>query len=129
MVDPASWKVRTTRDSIEFTQDLTDPTSGHGYRYRKTIRLVPGRSEMVMDHTLKNTGKRSIASSVYNHNFLVLDGQPPGPDFVLKMPFVIKAKRAPDSALAEVRGNQVVYRKALRDKETVYTELQGFGPA
>ena len=80
-----------------------------------------------MDHTLKNTGKRAITSSVYNHNFLVLDGQPPGPDFVLKMPFEIKTKRAPDTALAQVRGNQVVYLKALREKETVYAELQGFG--
>ena len=38
---------------------------------------------MVMSHQLRNTGKRSIVSSVYNHNFLVLDGQPPGPDFVI----------------------------------------------
>ena len=127
IVDPGTWKVRTTRDSIEFTQDLADPSSGYGYRYQKTIQLVQGRPDMVMDHKLKNTGKRSIASTVYNHNFLVLDGQPPGPDFVLKMPFEIKAKRAPDGALAEVRGNQVVYLKALAGKETVFTQLQGFG--
>src|SRR5262245_9179355 len=127
IVDAGTWKVQTTPNSIEFTQDVTDPSSGYGYRYQKTIRLVPGRPEMVMDHTLKNTGKRSITSSVYNHNFLVLDGQSPGPDFVLKMPFEIKTKRAPDKALAEVRGNQVIYLKALREKETVYAELQGFG--
>ncbi len=127
IVDPGTWTVKTARDAIEFTQELSDRLSGYGYRYQKTIRLTPGRPELVMDHTLKNTGKRSIATSVYNHNFLVLDGQPPGPDFKLKMPFEIKVKRPPNSDLAEIRGNQIVYRKALRDKETVFTEFQGFG--
>ena len=28
---------------------------------------------MEMDHELKNTGRRPIVSTVYNHNFLVLD--------------------------------------------------------
>src|SRR5713226_3057333 len=128
IVDPGTWKVQTTRNSIEFTHDVADPSSGYGYRYQKTIQLAPGRPDMVMDHKLKNTGKRSIASSVYNHNFLVLDGQPPGPDFVLKMPFEIKTKRAPENALVEVRGKQVRYLKALQNKETVFTQLQGFGP-
>jgi hypothetical protein len=30
--------------------------------------------------------------------------------------------------LAELRGNQIVYRKPLREKETVFTQLEGFGP-
>jgi hypothetical protein len=83
---------------------------------------------MVMDHKLKNTGKRPIASTVYNHNFLVLDGKTPGPDVALTMPFEIKAKRAVNKELAEIRGKQFVYLKALRDKETVAADLQGFGP-
>jgi hypothetical protein len=126
IVDPGSWKVQTTRDSIEFMHDLIDPRSGYGYHYEKTIRLVRGQPEMVMEHRLKNTGKRPFSTSVYNHNFLVLDGQPPGPDFILKMPFEIKAPRSPNSALAEVRGNQFVYKKALQDREVVETLFQGF---
>jgi hypothetical protein len=127
MVDPGSWKVQTTRKGIEFTQDVADPSSGYGYRYQKTIRLADGRPEMIMDHMLKNTGKRRIASTVYNHNFLVLDGQPTGPDFVLKLPFEIKTQGAVPNALAELRGNQIVYRRALRDKETVFIPMTGFG--
>jgi hypothetical protein len=127
IVDPGSWKVRTTRDSIAFLHTVGDPTSGYAYRYEKTIRLVPGRAEMVMEHRLENTGKRPLTTSVYNHNFLVLDGQPPGPDFILKMPFEVRATRSLNSALAEVRGNQVVYKKALQGQEVVYTPLAGFG--
>jgi hypothetical protein len=128
IVDPGTWNVERSGDGIVFTHEVTDPSSGYGYHYQKRIRLVPGRPEMIMDHTLKNTGKRPIASSVYNHNFLVLDGQPPGPDWVLKAPFELKTMRAPNRALAELRGNQIVYRKPLREKETVYMPLQGFGP-
>jgi hypothetical protein len=128
VVDPGTWKVRTTRESIEFTHDLADSASGHGYSYQKAIKLTPGQPEMIMEHRLKNTGKRAITSTVYNHNFLVMDGQPPGPDFVLRMPFEIKAKPPLDKALAEVRGKEIVYLKSLGAKETVYTEFQGFGP-
>jgi hypothetical protein len=127
IVDPGSWKVHTRRDSIEFVHDVIDPSSGYGYHYEKTIRLLPGQPEMVMEHRLKNTGKRPFSTSVYNHNFLVLDGQPPGPDFVLKMPFEIQAPHSPHSDLAEVQGNQFVYKKALRDREVVETVFQGFG--
>jgi hypothetical protein len=127
IADPGTWKVRTKNEWIEFTHELADPMSGFAYHYSKTIRLTTGRPEMVMDHTLKNTGKRAIATSVYNHNFLVLDGQPPGPDFVIKVPFEIKTRQAPDKTLTEVRGNQFVYLKALKDKEVVYTEWHGFG--
>jgi len=128
LVDPETWKVRTTQDSIEFTHDLMDASSGYGYRYLKTIKLVSGKAEMVMDHKLKNTGKRDIVSTVYNHNFLVLDGQPTGPDFVVKAPFPLKAKRAPNPALAEIRGKQIAYLKELREKEVVFGEFEGFGP-
>jgi CubicO group peptidase (beta-lactamase class C family) len=127
IVDPGTWRVQTTGPGVTFTHDVADPSSGYGYRYEKTIQLVPGRPEMVMDHRLMNTGKRAFASSVYNHNFLVLDGQPSGPDFVLQLPFEIKT-RAANNALAAVRDNQIVYRKTLRDKETVFIPMQGFGP-
>src|SRR5439155_2547549 len=54
-------------DSVRFTQELTDPSSGYGYIYRKTVRLVEGKPEMVLEHSLRNTGRRTIQSAVYNH--------------------------------------------------------------
>jgi hypothetical protein len=120
-------EVRTTGDSIEFIHSLVDPTSGYVYHYEKTIRLVAGRPEMVMEHRLKNMGKGPLTTSVYNHNFLVLDGQRTGPNFNLKMPFEIEATRSLNSELAEVRGKQIVFKKALQDRDVLYTPLQGFG--
>ena len=81
---------------------------------------------MVLEHSLKNTGSRAVRTSVYNHNFLVLDGQPPGPGFVITVPFQIQTRRPPTKELAEIRGNQIVYVKTLENRDIVTTPLQGF---
>jgi hypothetical protein len=126
MVDPGKWSVKTHADSVEFTQALTDPSTGYGYIYSKTVRLVAGKPEMVLEHHLKNTGRRAIHTSVYNHNFLALDHAAPGPDFSLTFPFQIHSPEPPNKDLAEIRGNQFVYLKTLGDRETVFAPLTGF---
>ncbi|MGI9074317.1 MAG: hypothetical protein ACR2JB_24065 [Bryobacteraceae bacterium] len=127
IVDSGKWKVRTEHDSIEFTQELADPTSGYAYAYTKVVRLVKDKPEMVLQHSFKNTGRRPIDTSVYDHNFLVLDKQPIGPDFTITVPFEIKTERPPQKELAEVRGNRLVYLKALQGKDTVAASFSGFG--
>jgi hypothetical protein len=127
IADPGKWTIRKQRDSIEFIQELADPASGYGYVYRKTLRLAKGRPEMVLEHTLKNTGTRAIETTAYNHNFLVLDRQPPGPGLAITVPFQIQSRRPPNKELAEIRGNQIVYLKTLEDRDVVTTPLQGFG--
>lgn len=126
IADQGKRAVRRNRDSIEFTQQLSDASSGYGYVYRKVVRLVPGKPEMVLEHSLKNTGKNAIRTSVYNHNFLVLDKQQTGADFTIAVPFQIRTPRPPNRELAEVRGNQIAYLKTLTGRDVVTTPLQGF---
>jgi hypothetical protein len=124
---PGKWSVRKGSDLIEFIQELTDPGSGYGYLYRKTLRLVKGKPEMIMEHHLRNTGSRAFRTSVYNHNFLVLDRRPPGPGLTITLPFAIRSLRPPDPKLAEVRADKIVYLKTLTDRDVVATPIQGFG--
>lgn len=126
MVDPGKWTVNRRHDSVEFTQQLTDPSSGYGYIYTKTVRLVEGKPEMVLENSLKNTGRRTIRSRVYNHNFLVLDHQPPGPDFKIEVPFQIKANQPPNPEFAEIRRNQIVYLKTLQKEDMLQIPFGGF---
>ena len=126
IVDSGKWKVLTHRDAVEFTQELSDASSGYGYIYRKIVRLTAGKAEMVMEHSLKNTGSRTIESSVYNHNFVVLDNQAPGPDFTITLPFQIQTPQPPDKDLAAIRGNQIVYLKTLQKQDRVETPIRGF---
>jgi hypothetical protein len=127
VLDPGKWSVKKESDSIEFSQELSDPASGYGYLYRKVVRLANGKPEMVIDHSLKNTGRRAIQSSVYNHNFVVLDHQPPGPDFTFRLPFQIQANRQPNPELAAVRGNQIVFMRPLAGEDQVAVPIQGYG--
>ena len=111
-------------DSVEFTQQLS--AAGYSYIYRKTVRLVPGKPEMVLEHSLKNRGTRAIHTNVYNHNFLTLDEQPPGPGVTIFVPFQIQSSHPPDKKLAEIRSNKIVYIDALKDRNVVATPIEGF---
>jgi hypothetical protein len=127
IVDSGKWTVKSTADSVEFVQELTDAASGFGYLYRKTVRLASGRPELVIDHSLQNTGRLPLQTTQYNHNFLVLDRAGTGPDFTISFPFQIQPARPHDPALAEVRGNRIVYVKTLEGEGRVSLGIQGFG--
>ena len=119
---------RRTADSVEFTQELTDPASGYAYLYRKTVRLTPGKPQLVLEHSLTNTGKKSIDTTVYDHNFFPIDGRPIGPGVSFTFPFDIKAV-GDIAPRAEVRGKRLVYLQELEQGKSVATEIEGFRPA
>lgn len=81
------WDVRTSRDAVEFTHTLSEPSISFGYVYTKIVRLTPGKPQMTIAHTMKNTGSKPIATNVYNHNFTTIDKQPTGPDVEVTVPW------------------------------------------
>jgi hypothetical protein len=127
IADGGQWTVTRRPDSIEFRHELADPLTGYAYEYRKTVSVAGDKPQLVLDHALRNTGKRVIQTSVYNHNFLFLDRQPPSPDFVITFPFNIRTAQAPASSLAKIRENQITFSKTLSGEDRVYLDLQGFG--
>jgi hypothetical protein len=126
IVDSGKRTVQENPDSVEFTQELSDSSSGYGYVYRKNVRLASAGPVMTLEHSLKNTGARAIHTNVYNHNFLVLDQQAPGPGFVITVPFQIRSPRPPNPKLAAIRGNQIVYLSQLEKHDVAATQLEGF---
>ncbi len=128
IADPGTWTVRTGADSVEFTHELAD-TSGYAYVYKKTVRLAKGKPELTLEHSLRNTGRKTIESSVYEHNFYMIDGLPTGPEITVKFPFEVRATRDL-RGLAETRGKELVYLKELQGRgQSVFTDLEGYGPA
>src|SRR5207244_1759889 len=93
-----------------------------------TVRLLNGEPKMMLEHSLKNTGGKTLDGNVYDHNFFVIDGQPVGPDIALKFAFQPKAARDMGK-LAEARGNQIAYLKVLEGGEVATSPIQGFGAA
>ena len=81
---------------------------------------------MILEHTLKNTGKTALETDVFNHNFFMLDAQPTGPDIVVKFPF--EAKSGSDwRGPGEVTGKELVYKQELPEKVSVSGAITGFG--
>jgi hypothetical protein len=126
IINPGTWNIKKGNDSVEFTQKLSDSNSGYAYIYRKLVRLVKNKPEMVIEHFLKNTGRLPIQSDVYNHNFVALDKQPPGPDFTVKVPFQIQGGQSLHKELAEIRGNQIVFLRPLTGEDEAVVFVKGF---
>ena len=119
----------TPADAVDFTHELTDPT-GYGYVYRKTVKLTKGKPELVLEHRLKNTGKLPIETSVYDHNFFIIDKQLSGPTVNVQFPFAVTGEGKGFGNTIQTQENRLVYSRELEKGEQVYsTGLQGFGPA
>lgn len=131
LLDTGKWSVRKGADFVEFTHELKDPKSGYAYVYRKTVRLVKGKPQMVLEHNLRNTGSKAIDTNVYNHQFYMLDSEPTGPDFTVTFPFEIKGAGAM-GGFAQARGNQIIYLKTLEEdaagRQTASSAIEGYGP-
>ncbi|WP_236648715.1 MULTISPECIES: hypothetical protein [Spirosoma] len=129
VVDYGKRSVRTYADRVVFRHELTD-AAGYGYQYTKTVRLTRGKPELVLEHSLKNTGPRRIETSVYNHNFFVIDKQPTGPGVEIRFPFAVTAEGKGFGSAILAQGNRLVYARPLEKREQVFSAgLQGFGPS
>lgn len=130
IVDPGKWTLHKSADRIQFIHELHGPSGevgGYAYLYTKTIVLEKGKSVMLIEHALKNTGSKPILTAQYDHNFFVMDGQPTGPASSVKFPFELVPVHAFEGGLAEARGREIVYLKELGSGQTVFGEYKGFG--
>jgi hypothetical protein len=125
ITDPGRWSIRKGRNWVEFTHRLSD-ANGYAYEYVKTVRLVKGRPQMLIEHVLRNKGGKTIETAVYDHNFYVIDHQTTGPNVVVRFPFAPKATKDLNG-LAVLKGNDLVYTKELETGQSVFTEIEGFG--
>src|ERR1700686_2110500 len=123
IVDPGKWTIRRHKDRIEFTQRLKSE-QGYAYVYRKTVRLVKGKPEFLLEHSLKNTGRKTIDTTQYNHNFFVIDHEVVGPDIQVKFAFTPVATRG-FNGRAEIAGQEIRFPRELVGKNGVFSELTG----
>lgn len=127
IVDPGKRTMRSGPDWIEFVHELTTE-DGYGYVYRKTLRLTKGKPELSIEHSLKNTGRKTIESTQYNHNFFVIDNETVGPDMAVRFGFEPKPTGDLKNG-AEIRAREIAYSRELLKGESAATEVSGFGDA
>jgi hypothetical protein len=126
LVDGGKWTVHKSSKSVTFQQVLGGTNSDFGYVYTKTIRLVGDSTMLVIEHHLKNTGKLPIITTVYDHNFLTIDGMDVGKAYSISVPYDIHPKPAPNASFVSIDGKKATYIADLQGKDRVAFGLQGF---
>ena len=126
IVDPGKWHVTAHEDRVEFTHTLKVASSGYGYVYRKIVRLLPGKPELEVSHSLKNIGSKPIETSQYSHNFFAMDDQVVGPDISVRFAFTPMASRDMKYG-TRLEDHSIVYTRELEDKESASADITGFG--
>jgi hypothetical protein len=127
-VKPAAW-VEKRRDatSIGWGTSAGLP-SGYGYVYGKRLDLDPKDPIVTIGHRLENTGTKPFATTVYNHNFFNVDGDPVGPNYAIRFGFDPKAPD-PKERFAEVvklDGKELRLAKPLNEG-SIWSVLTGHG--
>ena len=92
MVDAGTRNTLAAKSQVSFTQDVAG-----AYRYVKTLRLVPGKPQLVIEHALTNNSRKPFLTTAYDHNFLQLT--PGNQDLAVSLPFAVKPDKKPDAAI------------------------------
>lgn len=124
LVDGGKWTIHTAPRQVSFRQKLQSPI-GFAYDYQKTVKLDPKNPVLLLVHSLKNTGTRTIDTEVYDHDFYMLDNTPTGPGMVVRFPFEPKAEQSMEPAAA-IHGHEIVYEEPLQPKQSAFTFLTGY---
>jgi hypothetical protein len=113
------WRVQTRRDQVKFLHTIED--GNYGYAYSKTVKLNKGAPQLIINHSLKNTGKEKIETRVYDHNFFVIDNQLTGPGFVVTFPFPLADSAS--NSFVKINGDQLKFVKELGRRNVALRNL------
>ncbi len=123
ILDAGQRSTTVTKASVTFRQSLS--SNGYAYFYEKTLKLVPGKAQLTITHSLTNTGSKAIATSVYDHNFLKL--VPGNGGVKVSFPFALATAAPPAADLVKIQGGTLTYLRHMKSKERISFLVTGFG--
>jgi hypothetical protein len=86
-IQPADFNVKIESHKIRI-KCQSKFLNGYSYLLEKEIEILDNGFEI--RNYLENTGNKTIVTNEYNHNFILLDSEFAGNNYVLKFPFQIK---------------------------------------
>ena len=126
IVDRGRWITKATKDGVSFRQILTSPLTGYGYVYTKTIKLLKGKAALIMDHQLRNIGRKPLTTSVYDHNFFAT-GRSTDARFKFVAPWTVAAESLTRPDLVRVTSLGLDVLRAFAPTDMIAVWLKGFG--
>ncbi|MGQ1909545.1 hypothetical protein ACT3CE_07120 [Marinifilum sp. RC60d5] len=86
-IQPATFKISENANKL-VVECESKSLSDYSYVLRKEIELL--ESSFVIHYKLENTGAKTITTNEYCHNFLAIDNELMGSNYILKFPFDLK---------------------------------------
>lgn len=86
-----------------------EPVKCGDYAVHMIKEVSVDENAMIIKYSLKNVGSKPIQTEEYCHNFISIDNNPTGPDYVLKFPYPAKSEKTPD--VLNVSGNEISWNK------------------
>jgi len=86
-IQPADFEVIIDTNKLTI-ECVSQTVNGYSYVLKKEIELL--ESSFVIHYKLHNTGIKTIATNEYTHNFLAINKELMGSQYILKFPFQIK---------------------------------------
>lgn len=116
------WKLSKKPNQIIFEHILN--SKNYAYEYKKNVSLTVGKPELVLSHKFTNTGKKTIETRVYNHNFFFIDNKNIAKGYSVKFPFNISVsgRLKGIDEYAKITKNEIIYTKELPIGKQVYIE-------
>jgi hypothetical protein len=124
ILDHGRWKVRVHKNSIIFRQELRS-SLGYAYVYEKVLSLDKRSNVLHIAHRLKNIGTKAIDTTVYPHDFFMLDNKTTGPAMQVHFPFVpVPSRPYPDTVRLE--GMTIKWLAQMQPHKYASGEMTGF---
>ncbi|WP_410769841.1 hypothetical protein [Fontibacillus sp. BL9] len=118
-----------TEIEMEGTRKITFrniPQECRGYAVSLVKTVSVDENRLTVDYDVHNTGTKIIATEEYCHNFLGIDGNPVGPDYVLKFPFELSPWADEEETLAGLTFEQGEVHWEHTPDRPFYFRLPGF---
>ena len=127
-IQPADFKVYTESKKIIITC-TSKIENGYAYFLKKEIELQ--ESGFTINYHLQNTGEKNINTHEYVHNFLAINNDLMGPNYLLKFPFQIKPElfgETVNPAAKVAIGQQQVSFNGMPKEQFFFSNLSGNKP-
>lgn len=115
------WITESGYDWIQSHQSVSIK-NGYGYEYTKRIELTKDHPGFSIEYRLKNTGKKLVDTTHYNHNFTLFNEKPLQPPLYVEFPFEIPyGEEKLIRECVRLEGNRASFKSAiLPDKGYFY---------
>lgn len=124
-IKPAQFKITTAPNKIMISC-ISAAVNGYAYVMKKEIILQ--ESNFAINYHLDNTGEKDIRTDEYVHNFMAINKELMGSDYVLKFPFQLKPGRFGETVNNEqkvVLGPNEIGFKGTPKEQFFFSNLSG----